>query len=427
MTQLNVIFRYLSIICLFYAFIPTVEGDEILKDSVHNSSIKSVQFHKTGVETSYPILKMSEDETLTLKFDQMNIKGKNYGFTIIHCTPDWKPSNISKSQYIEGMQTDYLDQFQNSRNTFIPYLHYSLRFPSRNMKPSMSGNYVLKVFEQGNPEKVILTKRFYVVNHQVKVTGEVVRATYARYRNTHHEIDFEVNYKGLNVSDPFKEISVKIRQNWRWDNTIEGLKPSHVNNKQLIYDYEQENLFLAGNEYRRFDTRSVKYSKVGVQKVELDSFFHAYLRLDEGRSFKTHINREDINGQYYIRAENANEHHLGSDYVDVNFFLDPEYSLKPDEAIYVFGSLTNWQILPEFQLEHLAKQDVYHTNALLKQGFYNYHYTVAPKGSQKGDITKIEGSHFETENDYNLFVYYKDRFRGIHKLVGLETMKSGPN
>jgi hypothetical protein len=52
---------------------------------------------------------------------------------------------------------------------------------------------------------------------------------------------------------------------------------------------------------------------------------------------------------------------------------------------------------------------------LLKQGLYNYQYWVE---SSKGNGFQIEGSHFETENIYEIFVYYRPFRPNADLLVG---------
>ena len=281
--------------------------NQVWKDSVYKQGIRTVILNKTGSMKSYPVIELNQG-SVTLEFDNMENKIKDYQYTIVHCDPGWKASNISSQSYIDGMNTGFFEDYQHSFNTYHDYVHYSLTIPNSTMKPKISGNYILKVFEDGNQENLVLTKRFYVVEDKVNITGKARQATYARYRDYKHEVDFTANYQDLkDVSNPFDQFEVMIKQNGRWDNVIRGLKPSYIEGKKLIYDHDEENLFNAGNEFRPLDMRSQNYSGRGVRKLILDSFYNAHLNVDESRSYKSHISYNDNNGSRIIVTKGTNK------------------------------------------------------------------------------------------------------------------------
>ena len=61
---------------------------------------------------------------------------------------------------------------------------------------------------------------------------------------------------------------------------------------------------------------------------------------------------------------------------------------------------------------------------LLKQGYYNYIYAYVPGGSKSADHTNLEGSFWETDNDYQIFVYYRDIAGRFDRLVGYTQINS---
>ena len=54
----------------------------------------------------------------------------------------------------------------------------------------------------------------------------------------------------------------------------------------------------------------------------------------------------------------------------------------------------------------------------LKQGYYDYMYALKDTIENKIDINFIEGSHYETINDYYIYVYYKSKVNRYTKLIG---------
>lgn len=71
-----------------------------------------------------------------------------------------------------------------------------------------------------------------------------------------------------------------------------------------------------------------------------------------------------------------------------------------------------------------GETQAYELNLLLKQGFYNYLYAFVPYKSRVGNLYKLEGAFVETENDYNIFVYYKTPSDYYERLIGYSVANS---
>ena len=141
-------------------------------------------------------------------------------YTIVHCERDWSKSNLMNNEYLEGSTVENVVNYEPSFNTFQKYTHYWLSVPTKYLRPKISGNYLLIVYATGDENDPVITRRFYVVQNQVSTQATIKQPTYARYRNTKQEIDFEVNYSNLKVMNPMNDIKVVIRQNQRWDNQL---------------------------------------------------------------------------------------------------------------------------------------------------------------------------------------------------------------
>jgi hypothetical protein len=391
------------------------ETAEPLFDATYDESIRTVQFNKTGVPNTYPIMELNAGQQLTLQFDKMGVYNMpSYQFTVIHCDRDWKPSSILQSDYLDGLYNDYVNVSSFSTNTYVKFAHYVVNFPTQQMRPKISGNYILKLYEN-DPDKPVLTRRFYVYENTALVGADVHRATYPQYNQTHQEVDFTVNTTDLSIHDPFKDISVVVRQNWREDNEIRDLRPTYVNDKSLIYNYEEGNLFEAGNEYRAFDTRDFHYKGAGVRLFRLDSIYITTLLTDEDRSYNTYTAYPDLDGAYIITTKSGQDANRDADYTLVKFSLRPAYSEVQD--VYIYGALSNWKLEPRFHMTYDEHQHLYTCETLLKQGYYDYQYAVVDKEG-KINTSVFEGNHWETENSYSVFVYYRPQSGLGDRLVG---------
>jgi hypothetical protein len=384
-------------------------------DQLLDENIRTVQFHRTGVPNTYPILELNSGQQLTLQFDKLGLYDMpSYQYTIVHCDRDWMPSTILQSDYLEGLYTDYVNVASFSTNTYVKYAHYVVNFPTQQMRPKISGNYILKLYVD-DPDKPVLTRRFYVYENTAFVGAEIHRATYPQYSKTHQELDFTVNTNELSIHDPFRDISVVLKQNWRFDNEIRDLRPTYVNDKSLIYNYEEGNLFEAGNEYRALDIRDFNYKGAGVRFFKLDSIYITTLLTDEDRSYNTYTYYPDQDGNYVITTRNGQDASRDADYTLVKFKLRPAYS--EEQNVYIFGALSNWSLDPRFRMNYDQQEHIYSCEVLLKQGYIDYQYVVVDKQGNANPST-FEGSHWETENSYSVFVYYRPQSGLGDRLVG---------
>lgn len=398
--------------------LPLVYEDHIFKDSIY-----SVVLYNTNWNLSLPVLHLNTDEQLKLIFDDLTAEHQNYAYKIIHCNYDWTASDLIENEYISGFNNNMIRESDNSGNTVVNYIHYSLKIPNEDIQLTKSGNYILIVFENDHMDKVVLSKRFYVVDEQVGVTMNIHFATRVEDYYYKQEIDFIIDYEGLQINNPFNDVMVTLQQNGRRDNQIKNIQPSFVKQNQLVYDYEMENLFWGNNEYRYFDIKSLNYQSDRVRKIayEHDQFKHVQLVEDQRRSYLNYRYEQDIEGRFLIKNDDASTE-IGSEYLYVHFYLP--MTRERDGSIYIFGELSNWEMNDRFKMTYDSLNNRYSASVLLKQGYYNYHYAFVKEGSNQPSVRLIEGTHSATENDYTLFVYRKQMGKNYDQLIAVKTLKS---
>jgi len=395
----------------------------IYKNGSLNTQIKTLLCHKKEDELSLPILNLNTDNQLLVSFDDLDADIKDYYYTIIHCNSDWTASDLMQSEYISGFTDEPITDYEFSFNTIQKYTHYTFNFPDDELKPILSGNYVFKIFEEGG--ETIAYKRFMILETKLTIEAQVRRATLADDRNTKHEIDFTIKHPNLVVTNPFSDIKVTIKQNNKEDNAITGLTPIFVKNNELVYDYEDDNTFLGNNEFRHFDIKSLRFQSDKIKEITYDSTYnHVYLFNDRKRPFDRYSIEPDINGKFLIKSQEGWKTAIEADYAFVHFTLPVDHVSYGD--LYIIGGFSDWQLKDEFKLRYNAKQRRYEGNVYLKQGYYNYHYALNDTITKRVDISFIEGTHYQTRNDYYVYVYYRaigdryDRFVGFLKTSSKE-------
>ncbi len=60
----------------------------------------------------------------------------------------------------------------------------------------------------------------------------------------------------------------------------------------------------------------------------------------------------------------------------------------------------------------------------MKQGFYNYSYVFVEDGKSYKDHSLTEGNHYDTENDYAVYVYYRPFGQRYDELIGFTFLNS---
>ncbi|HPE34712.1 MAG TPA: DUF5103 domain-containing protein [Bacteroidales bacterium] len=391
------------------------------QDFVYNESIKTVMLYKLGFELSAPVIALHSDEKLVLTFDDLSADYVKYEYTIIHCDADWNVSDLMPGDYLESFTDDYIDDFAYSVNTMQSYVNYRKIIPNDVISFKLSGNYLLKVYTENNPDQLILTRRFFVVEDKATVTGEVRMSSNVNERNWRQEVNCMVNTTGLTIIDPYQEIKLTIRQNGRWDNSITGIKPYQIRNNELFFNEIGSNVFDGGNGFRYFDIKTLRSNTMRVKMVDYDPVngYQVYLHDDEIKKKHVYVDiQENINGRYLIKTEDMPDARIQSEYATVNFFLSYPTPLI-EGKLYVTGGLTNWQLLREAEMKYNPARKGFEANLLLKQGFYNYQYVLLPNNKKVADLWFAEGNFYETNNEYTIYVYYRPQGSRYDQLVNV--------
>lgn len=410
---------------LFFSMNIGQAQDENLKsyDHIYSSNITSVKFTLGGLQLSYPIVDLNSSAVLRLSFDDMDGDVKNYTYTFTHYNADWTPSDIFQLEYLEGYLDNNVEEFDYSFNTLTAYTHYDLEIPSEEMKWKISGNYLLKVYEEDDEKRLAITRRFMVVDNKVQVVPKIANAAAVQKLKTHHELDFKVLDKNEIIKAPRTEIRAAVLQNGRWDNAITDIEPFAIKGREISFDYQDKLVFPAGLEFRYVDLRSFQYENHGIETIEeYEDGYVINLIPEKKRNNQVYLNHLDANGQFVIEnIDRPREHDLRSDYADVYFKL---YSPQPihDSEVYLFGALTDWQVKPQYKMVYNYDITSYVGMFVLKQGRYDYLYAVLPKGEKQPSFEETEGSWAETNNDYSILIYYRPFGTQFDQLISAYTL-----
>ena len=358
----------------------------------------------------YPAVAEMGKTQLVLEFDDLVENLENYYVRLIHCNANWKPSRLSALQYLDTFNEFPVNDFEFSSGTNVTYVHYRFRVP----QVKIPGNYILEVYRD-TEDQVVMRQRIMFFQPYVQIFSEDLNTAFTTGR-LNQRINFIVDYQNYEIINPLERVTVVLRQNQRWDNSIFNLKPNYIrpDQSELEYQYfDNQNVFSGGNEFRAFDIRSINSAGANVQNIIKEDTITALLMPDKPRDYQAYSLDRDLNGKYVISNYDPGNDTYESDYIKVLFTLKTGRKFFGD--IYIHGELTNWKTQPENKMEYYENLEAYQKTLFLKQGWYNYQYLL------KNDTLKtnfLEGQHFETENNYEIFVYYRSINLDADILIG---------
>jgi hypothetical protein len=391
-----------------------------LDNKIYTEGIASVKLTAGDDQLADPVGVLGET-LFQISFDDLNVEVRHLKYTFIHCTHDWQLSQLNPIEYIEGFMEEDITKYEHSFNTIEPYMHYEAVFPSENISFTKSGNYILYVYDD-TPDNPILTRRFMVVEPvPAKIVCDVHPAFDVNNKFTHQDIDFTVFTGAYRIRNPQMSVRATTQQNGRWDNAKMGLIYHSGVGSELNFNYmDGSNSFPGSSEFRTFDITTLRSNAdriVGISFVNRHN--HAYVLQDDARPFSAYESRGNMNGHcYYRNRDLVNEY--SEDYVFTHFTLKSNTPYN-EGNVYVFGELTDWQLQEDAKLHYNKEFDFWETELLLKQGAYNYQYVYLPYGSSTIDATYVEGSHYETSNIYNIYVYYQEEGSSYDQLIGFQS------
>lgn len=383
-------------------------------------NIRTIQFSGSKIGGQVPVIRLGEP--LLLKFDDLDADFKNINYRIEHYDFEWKPSDLFPDEYLNGFAEGEILDRENSFNTLVAFTHYQLQLPNRNVSIKKSGNYLLKVFTS-DPDDPLFTRKFVVYEALTNITAEVFRPSNISFRDTHQEIRFSIYHKDYTMPNPLEDLKVLIMQNGDWHTAITDLKPQFIRNQRIDFNYISKILFPGCYEFHNFDSKTAMIATLNINHVELDNIFNIYLKIDEPFEFSPYLRYFDVNGNFVIRNTEGKNSDLEADYTWVHFKLKREPLPKSDK-LYIVGAFNNWATNYENQMSYNLDAEWYEASLLLKQGFYDYSYAVKNKRKKPMNRTAIDGSFYQTENDYQILVYYREIGERYDRVIGFSQVKS---
>ncbi len=380
-------------------------------DRVYEPQIRTILCYSPGQGLAGSVARL-EVQNLVLEFDDLQTERNNYYVRLVHCNYDWSKSILRDLDILRDYNEFPINDFSYSINTHVPYVHYRFLIPP----VKLPGNYLLMVYRDGDKNDLIITRRILIFQNRMSLSQDDTMSGLGNLKSSNQALNFRVNYARMEAINPSSSIHLTLRQNQRWDNARSNVQPTLLREdiRQLEYRFfDLDNSFSGGNEFRFVDFRSLNSPGINTERIDKGKKpYDIYVVQDVPRGSQAYTQFPDKNGAFVIEdLDTRQEPWTSSNYVNVNFTL---LSPRLNEDVYVIGSYNSWTQSEENRMTYA--NGVYSSGLLLKQGFYDYQYWVSPTKSVNGN--SLEGNHFQTENLYEVLVYYRPFQPNADLLVG---------
>jgi hypothetical protein len=418
--------RRIFLLLILFSCIEAVKSQRE-PDRIYMSSIKTPKLFQQNNQQSLPLIALGSAELLELHFDDMIGYPRNFYYTFVLCNADWTPANVNVFDYIKGFTQNRLNQYRVSTITSSKYVHYQALLPERNCIPIKSGNYLLKVYLDGDTSKLAFTKRMMVADNLVSIGAQVQQPYDNEILRTHQKVKVAVNTLLLNILSP-QQTNLVILQNNRWDNAVKDIQPTFMRGKVMEYNAEQNCIFPSGKEYRWADLRSFRFQSDRIERIEKNNEPpDIYVRRDVERNKLPYLFFLDYNGWYEISTTESVNPWWQTGYANVHFTFAPANNQPfAGKSVYMIGEITGNQIGDTSKMEYDAARGVYTRTYSLKPGYYTYTYVTkdSRNPSAQADASLTDGNYWETENQYTVLFYYRSFSSRHDELVGITTINS---
>jgi hypothetical protein len=418
------------------------------RTGIFNPDYRTLTIEIDGARLAPAILGLNSSDKLTIGFDHLSDEREYLRYSIYHCDANWQLSNLIDNEVFSGFNFADITDYEFSRATTTHYVHYSISLPNDDFQFSLSGNYLLKVYPENEPDETLLQARFMVSEGAVAILGDVTSRTDVGFNSTMQQLELNVNTAHFAIRDPYNDLKLVISQNSRLDNTVLINHPSRVAGSTSYYEHLPQLIFPAGNEYRRIETTQQTYPGMGVADIEYHApYYHHFITPNSPRYAQSYLFDSTQHGRFFVREYNATDPNVEADYAVVHFILD--MLPIPDMDVYIDGDLVNRRFDDSSRMIYDEENGYYRKALLLKQGAYNYQYLAIPSTPTAvkprhdanvaqqsnpyfangttwvGSTDAIEGNFYQTVNEYLAAIYYRVPGERYDRLLGYSLLFSG--
>lgn len=205
---------------ILLSFLSVVFGAfaEDTQNGTFDPDFRTLEVKVEGYDMYPPIINIDSRDRIVVSFDEIGDERSYLRYSLVHCDAMWQPSGLVESEFLEGFNQGDVEDYEYSDATTVHYIHYRIVLPNEQMRFTVSGNYLLRVYRENDPDKTLVQARFSVSENAVKIYGEATSRTDIDYNDRHQQLNFVVDVEREPIHNIYTDLKVVVSQNGREDN-----------------------------------------------------------------------------------------------------------------------------------------------------------------------------------------------------------------
>lgn len=197
--------RLAASLLLLLTIVCAVRGEEMAdtRQGIFEPSFRSLRVTLEGNDFAQPVIMLGHDDSrLTVSFDEISEERRFMRYELIHCDARWRPEGLVASEFLDGFNEGIVEDYEYSRATLVHYVHYVITIPNRDIRITEPGNYLLRVYDEDNPDVTLLQARFGVSDFSAVISAGVTSLTDIDANRSHQQVSVGVDLRHVSGESP---------------------------------------------------------------------------------------------------------------------------------------------------------------------------------------------------------------------------------
>lgn len=389
------------------------------RTAIFHPDIKTLQVVVDDNPLLPPVIGLNDESQLVVEFDELTYVNSQFYYKIIHCDADWRQSALSSMEYIDGLDGNVITDYEYSVNTTTNYIHYKLSLPNEDVRLTRSGNYAMLIARDNDfDNSLVAVACFMVVEPLAALSATSSGTTLKEINGAYQQLAVEAEVGEVGATSVMTDFRLVAMQNGRPDTRRTIVTPTFLKGSNLEYGNVADLVFEAGNQYRSIDFSSRYTYGAGIDHIEFaDSAYHVILMPRASRAGEREVYGSNAFGGFVVNVQGSDYDDTEADYMWVHFIYPAEVPYL-EGPLYLLGDMTYNLIDDASLMRYDMAAQCYSASLLLKQGGYNFVYVIPDRSGGALSVSLTEGSMWQSNNRYDLYLYFRPFGARYDRLVG---------
>lgn len=380
------------------------------------NEIQSIQLHPEGNPDMPPVIELDAGQKLVLSFDYLGGESRQFKVKVSHRTRQWDQSPLNPSFFLDSFSETQIQESKASFSQRPSYHHVEYNFPNNELRPAVSGNYLIEVYSNENGE-LLFSMPFFVTEDEGSIETRIERLFAQRDDGRPMDQLFSTYQYPDFVEYPQFDLSMFFVQNRFWGRMQEAGFLDTITPGELHGHQERNQAFVGNYEFKYLDLRS--FDADGQQILEYQPEVtpaRIILRRD--------IQNLDSDPGFFTSSSNLGFplNDRNSEYAQIEFRLETNASIPLSSDIYIVGQFNNWMVNELNKMSFNTEEELWEGRAFIKQGEYAYKYILV-ENNRINDLA-LDHSFLSPRQLYLTLIYFRDPDRHYDRLLKIDSVIS---